>query len=58
MIISKYHKIIFVIYTFVCFYGANWVAHFILPKWIDIMIGFPLSLFLIYKGAVFILMRK
>ena len=35
------------------FYGVNNMSHKILPKWIDILIGFPLSMYLIYKWMFF-----
>jgi hypothetical protein len=46
-------KIFFVIYILLSFYGVNWLASYLLPKWIDILIGFPLSMYLIYKGMIY-----
>ena len=45
--------IIGVIYVLFCFYGINWLASYLLPKWVDILIGFPLSMYLIYKGMLY-----
>lgn len=49
----KVRKAIFVIYVFFCFYGVPRIAAYLLPKWVGILIGVPLSFFLIYKGAIF-----
>lgn len=56
MVFKKKH-IIFSLYVFACFYGTNWVAHCFLPKWIDLLVGLPASMFLIYKGIIFYLNR-
>lgn len=56
MKIQKKH-IVFTIYVFACFYGINWIAHHFLPKWIDILVGFPLSVYAIYRGSLFYLDR-
>jgi hypothetical protein len=45
--------VIGVVYILFCFYGINWLSSYLLPKWVDIMIGFPLSMYLIYKGTVY-----
>lgn len=45
--------IIWVIYILLCFYGVAWLASYLLPKWVDIIIGFPLSMYLIYKGSIY-----
>lgn len=42
-------KITYTVLIFITFYGVNILSHHILPKWWDIIIGFPLSLYLIYK---------
>lgn len=44
--------IIYVICMLFCYFGINWMCSYFLDKWIDILIGFPLSLFSIYKVAM------
>ena len=34
------------------FHGVNYIAFLILPKWVDVIIGFPLSIYLIYKWLI------
>lgn len=46
------HVIIFSIYILICFYGINRLAHHFLPKWIDMLVGLPLSFYLIYVGII------
>jgi hypothetical protein len=42
-------KLAYSICTAFCFYGTNLIAHAVLPKWIDIIVGLPLSIFFMYK---------
>ena len=42
-------KLILAALMILAFYGTNKVAHFLLPKWIDIAVGFPLSMYLLYR---------
>lgn len=44
--------LVFAAISFTIFYGVNWTAHHFLPKWVDILIGFPLSIYLIFKAAM------
>ncbi len=44
--------IIYVICMLFCFLGINWMSSYFLLKWIDVLIGFPLSMYLIYKVAI------
>jgi hypothetical protein len=50
-------QVALIVYMVVCFYGINWIAHHFLPKWIDILVGFTLSIYAIYKGCLFYLNR-
>ena len=38
------------IFVYTSFVGTNHLAHLILPKYIDIIIGFPLSFYIIIKS--------
>jgi len=49
----KPKHIIFAAYNLACFYGINWAAHHFLPKWVDMIVGFPLSMLAIYWGMIF-----
>lgn len=39
------------IFLFACFYGINWISHRFLPKWVDIFIGLPVSIFFMFWVA-------
>lgn len=41
--------VIALIYIFY-FYGLNHLFHLLLPKWLDMIIGFPLSIYLMYEA--------
>jgi hypothetical protein len=34
------------------FFSVNYVCHRILPKWIDVIVGYPLSFWLIFRGTL------
>ena len=52
----KTKNIVIIVKTFVyvlfCFYGINWLALYLLPKWVDVLIGFPLSMYFLYKAVL------
>ena len=47
---SNAYIIGFLMYT--SFVGTNHMAHMLLPKWIDILIGLPLSIYIISKSLI------
>ena len=49
----KLHQVIFVVCIVLCFYGTNHLAHYLLPKWIDMLVGFPLSIYLMYRVSLY-----
>jgi hypothetical protein len=51
---EKKHLLLF-IYLAVCFYGINALARVLLPEGIDILVGFPVSVFVMYLGTVYYL---
>jgi len=53
---SNAYIIGFLMYT--SFVGINHIAHMLLPKWIDILIGLPLSMYIISKSLIIIHYKK
>ncbi len=47
---SNTYVIGFLMYT--SFVGINHITHMLLPKWIDILIGLPLSIYIISKSLI------
>lgn len=39
-------KIFLTLTALIIFYGTMWLAFIFLPKWVDVIIGFPLAIFL------------
>lgn len=46
---------ILTVYLFISYYGIIWMGHKLLPKYWDILITLPLSLYLMYLGAFYFL---
>lgn len=46
-----YKKLLFALSVPILFYGTIHVAHKLLPKWWDIIVGFPLAMVLIFWAA-------
>lgn len=45
-------KLAYAILTTCAFYGIPKLAFWLLPKWIDILVGFPLMIYVVYRVAL------
>lgn len=50
-------KLTLAVLMILAFYGTNKAAHHLLPRWIDIAIGFPLSMYLLYRAGLWYLSK-
>jgi hypothetical protein len=41
-----FKQVFYILLVLIIFYGAIWLCFLILPKWIDVIIGFPLAIYL------------
>lgn len=53
MIKNKYFYIaICFLYSFLVFQATMRLSFWLLPNWVDIIVGFPLGFYLVYQGAI------